>query len=66
MALNLDKSQLYFFNTPVAIQNHISRLMRIPKSSLPSNYLGVPLTGAVAHNISYDNLLLSISNILNN
>jgi hypothetical protein len=24
MALNLDKSQLYFFNTPVAIQNHIS------------------------------------------
>jgi hypothetical protein len=23
MALNLDKSQLYFFNTPMAIQNHI-------------------------------------------
>jgi hypothetical protein len=22
--LNLDKSQLYFFNTPVEIQNHIS------------------------------------------
>jgi hypothetical protein len=66
MALNLDKSQLYFFNTPVAIQNHISRLLGIPKSSLPSNYLGIPLTGESARNISWDNLLLSISNRLNN
>jgi hypothetical protein len=66
MALNLDKSQLYFFNTQVAIQNHISRLLGIPKSSLSSNYIGVPLTGVVARNISWDILLLSISNRLNN
>jgi hypothetical protein len=46
MALNLDKSKLYFFNTPIVVQNHISRLLGIPKSSLPSNYLGIPLTGA--------------------
>jgi hypothetical protein len=66
MALNLDKSQLYFFNTPVVIQNHISRLLGILKSSLPSNYLGVPLTGATTRNISWDSLLLSISNRLSN
>jgi hypothetical protein len=49
MALNLDKSKLYFFNTPVVVQNHISCLLGIPKSSLPSNYLGIPLTGVPAH-----------------
>jgi hypothetical protein len=40
--------------------------MGIPRSSLPSNYLGIPLLAAVAHNISWDNLLLSISNRLRN
>jgi hypothetical protein len=45
MALNLDKSKLYFFNTSIVVQNHVSRLLGIPKSSLPSNYLGIPLTG---------------------
>jgi hypothetical protein len=66
MVLNLEKSKLYFFNMPVAIQNHISCLLGIPKSSLPSNYLGIPLTGAPACSISWDSLLLSISNRLNN
>jgi hypothetical protein len=41
---NLDKSHLFFFNTPLAIQKHISHLLGIPHSSLPSNYLGLPLT----------------------
>jgi hypothetical protein len=66
MALNLEKYKLYFFNTPVAIQNHISHLLGVPKSSLPSNYLGIPFTEAVAHNIFWDSLLLSISNRLSN
>lgn len=66
MTLNLDKSKLYFFNTPTTVQIHISRLQGIPKSSLPSNYLGIPLTGAAARSISWDNLLLSISNRLRN
>ena len=54
MLLNSNKSKLYFFNTPPPIQHHISRLLGIPRSSLPSNYLGVPLTGAVASTISWD------------
>jgi len=44
MTLNLEKSKLFFFNTLAAVQLHISRLLGIPKSSLPSNYLGIPLT----------------------
>jgi hypothetical protein len=66
MSLNLDKSKLYFFNTPPSVQRHISRLLGIPRSSLPSNYLGIPLSGAATSNISWDNLLLSISNRLSN
>jgi hypothetical protein len=63
---NLDKSQLFFFNTPEAIQHHISQLMNIPICSLPSQYLGLPLSDSAARNISWDSLLLSISNRLSN
>jgi hypothetical protein len=66
MTLNLDKSKIFFFNTPVVVQLHISKLLGIPKSSLPSNYLGIPLRGALAKSISWDSLLLSISNRLAN
>jgi hypothetical protein len=41
---NLAKSQLFFFNTPIAIQQHISQLLNIPVCSLPSQYLGLPLS----------------------
>jgi hypothetical protein len=66
MSLNLDKSKLYFFNTPAPVQRHISRLLEIPRSSLPSKYLGIPLTGAATSSISWDSLLLSISNRMRN
>jgi hypothetical protein len=46
MTLDLDKSKIFFFNTPVAVQLHISKILGIPRSSLSSNYLGIPLTGA--------------------
>jgi hypothetical protein len=66
MSLNYDKSKIYFFNTPSPIQIHISILLGIPLSSLPSNYLGVPLTGVASRSISLDSLLLSNSNRLSN
>jgi len=50
----------------VEIQNHISQLLSISKRSLFSNYLGVPLMGETTHNISWDSLLLSISNSISN
>jgi hypothetical protein len=61
MSLNLDKSRFYFFNTSIVFQNHVSHLLGMPKSSLPSNYLGLPLMGEPTHSISWDSLLLSIS-----
>jgi hypothetical protein len=66
MTLNLDKSKIFFFNTPVAIQIHISKILGIPRSSLPSNYLDIPLTGVLAKSISWGTLLLCISNRLAN
>jgi hypothetical protein len=66
MTLNLDKSKLFFFNTPMEVQIHISKILGIPRSSLPSNYLGIPLTGAPAKSISWDSLLISMSNRLAN
>jgi hypothetical protein len=66
MLLNLDKSKLFFFNTPVTVQAHLSGLLGIARSTLPSTYLGIPLTGDSTKSISWDSLLLSISNRLNN
>jgi hypothetical protein len=63
-SFNLAKSQLFFFNTPEAIQQHISQLLSIPVCTLPTQYLGLPLSDSTAHNLSWDSLLLSISNRL--
>jgi hypothetical protein len=63
---NLAKSQLLFFNTPVAIQQHLSQIMNTLVFTLPSCYLGLPLYDSATRNISWDSLLLSITNRLNN
>jgi hypothetical protein len=41
--INTKKSQIFFFNTPLAIHNHITCILGFSRSSLPSNYVGVPL-----------------------
>lgn len=41
--VNIYKSQILFFNTPRAIQSHVSRLLVFFQSSLLSKYLGIPL-----------------------
>jgi len=61
---NLDKYRIFFFNTPEAIQIHISRLLGIPQSSLLSKYLGIPLLGSMDRNISWEPLLQSLTNWL--
>jgi hypothetical protein len=43
-SFNLAKSQLFFFNTPKAVQQHVSQLLSIPVCSLPTHYLGLPLS----------------------
>jgi len=44
MEVNLSKSKIFFFNTNIAIQGNISRILGFQMDSLPSKYLGVPLT----------------------
>jgi hypothetical protein len=63
---NLAKSQLFFFNTPEAIQQHLSQFLNTLVYTLLSRYLGLPLSDSIAINISWDSLLLSISNHLIN
>ena len=49
MELNLSKSKIFFFNTHIAIQRNISRILGFQRESLPSKYLGVPLTAKPLH-----------------
>jgi hypothetical protein len=49
---NMAKSKLFFFNTPVAIQQHLSQLLNTPICTMPSRYLGLPLSDSTARNIS--------------
>eukprot|EP00253_Pinus_taeda_P004111 PITA_04111 len=44
MEVNLTKSKIFFFNTNIAIQRNISRIIGFQRDSLPSKYLGVALT----------------------
>jgi hypothetical protein len=49
MEVNLSKSKIFFFNTNIAIQRNISRILGFQRDSLPSKYLGVPLTAKPLH-----------------
>eukprot|EP00253_Pinus_taeda_P028078 PITA_28078 len=42
--VSLSKSNIFFFNTDIAIQRNISRILGFQRDMLPSKYLGVPLT----------------------
>jgi hypothetical protein len=57
MDVNLSKSQIFFFNTPVEIQHHLTLLLGFTRSTLPSTYLGIPLIDNPLRNLSWDSLL---------
>jgi len=42
--VNLSKSKIFFFNTNIVVKKNISKIMGFQRDSLPSKYLGVPLT----------------------
>eukprot|EP00253_Pinus_taeda_P004586 PITA_04586 len=44
MEINFSKSTIFFFNTHPAVQTHLSQLLGFRIGSLPSRYLGAPLT----------------------
>ena len=44
LEVNLAKSELFFLNTPPSIQTHLTRILGIADNSLPTKYLGDPLS----------------------
>lgn len=42
--VSLNKSKVFFFNTNIAIQRNITRIIGFQREQLPSKYLGIPLT----------------------
>ena len=47
--VSLTKSKIFFFNTDISIQRNLSRIFGFQRDSLPSKYLGVPLTDKLLH-----------------
>jgi hypothetical protein len=60
MDINKEKSQLFFFNTPLPVQLHITNILGFTRSSLPSKYLGIPLINKSLQNNSWEGLLSSM------
>jgi len=56
MEVKFSKSKIYFFNTHIAIQRNVSRILGFQRESLPSKYLGVPLIAKTRHKIIWDPL----------
>jgi hypothetical protein len=57
MEVNISKSQVFFFNTLIEIQNHLKILLGFTCSALPFIYLGIPLIDNPLRNLSWDSLL---------
>jgi len=55
--INVEKSQIFFFNTPGITKRNILRIMGYQGSSLPSKYLGAPLSDSILKKVSWQDLL---------
>lgn len=47
--VSVTKSNILFFNSDISIQRNLSRIFDFQRNSLPSKYLGVPLTDKPLH-----------------
>lgn len=57
MDINHSKSTIFFFNTHIAIQNHLASILGFRKGALPSRYLGAPLTTKPSQKGHWEKLL---------
>ena len=55
--INLDKSRIYFFNTPTITQRNISRILDFSISSLPTKNIRAPLTESAIKHSSWREIL---------
>ena len=52
-----EKSQVFFFNTPLITQRNIGRILGFQKGRLPTKYLGVPLSQKIIRHASWQDLV---------
>jgi hypothetical protein len=64
MDVNLTKSQIFLFNTPIQVQLHITQLLEFTHNSLPFKYLEIPLIENLLRNTSWKHLLSKFRKIL--
>lgn len=64
--VNPEKSQIFIFNTPLITQHNIACILGFNTSSLPSKYLGAPLTNAAIKHSSWREMLDIIETKMSN
>ena len=60
MIINLQKSEIFFFNTPLATQRNVTHILGFKAAKLPSKYLGTPLTNSALKHSSWKDLLAKL------
>ena len=66
LEINKEKSQVYFFNTAKRIRREILRILEFQEGSLPSKYLGAPLSESTSKQILWKEILDKLKNKLEN
>ena len=57
MEVNLTKSKIFFFNTNISIQKNTAKILGFQRDSLPSKYLGIPLTAKPLHKSIWERVI---------
>jgi len=65
MENNPRKSSIYFFNTPLTSQRNIARILGFQVGTLPTKYLGIPLSDTTIRQASWQDLLDKLKSKLN-
>ena len=60
MTINLEKYEIFFFNTPLSTQRNIFRILGFKAAKLPSKYLGAPLTDSTLKHSPWRELLTKL------
>lgn len=60
MTINLEKSEIFFFHTPLPTQRNIAKILGFKAANLPSKYLGAPLIDFALKHSSWKQLLTKL------
>lgn len=63
--VNSSKSQIFFFHNPPSVKTTVARILGFPYTTLPSKYLGAPLTASAIKHSSWRSLLGKLESHLN-